>query len=318
MAYLMEPKTVAVIGAPVALGQNLQGVDRAPEFLRKAGLQQSIKELGWGYEDNGDLWPELLKSENEAVGGVKYAREVGLACRHLEDKVAKLAQAGQFVLTLGGDHSIALGTISGVLRARPEATVIWVDAHGDFNTPETSPSGHIHGMPLAGLMGYFKPGSLPGFEWLKPSLTPDRVALVGVRSVDRAERELLRKSGIKVFTMLEIDRYGIGVVMEMALEATNPERNRPIHLSLDIDGLDPNIAPSTGTKARGGLTYREGHYICETLAETGLLGSMDLVEINPQISHLFDGTGMSNTEQMNATVELGIELVASALGKRIL
>jgi arginase len=326
MKYLSEPRTVAVVGAPLALGQDLAGVEDAPTALRDVGLAQAILELGWQVNDTGDL-PFDLPHHRESdigqvtLGKVKYAHEVGTACRLLSERVATVAGEGKFCLTLGGDHSIAMGSISGMVKTRPDVSVVWVDAHGDFNTPESSPSGHLHGMPLAALMGKINPGSMPGFDWLTQLLKSDHVTLIGVRSIDAEERVLLRESGIKVFTMMEVDRYGIGRVMEMALNAINPDGNRPIHLSLDIDALDPYIAPNTGTKARGGLNYREAHYICEALAETGALISMDLVEINPRLGYLEDrhnlAQGGTNLQE-DATVEMGVELVASALGKRIL
>lgn len=326
MAYLNEPKTVGIIGAPMALGQDLVGVEDAPKAMRAAGLHQVIKELGWKVEDRNDVEISLPHNPAGEVGQVKngkvkYALEVGTACHNIAERVEAEARQGRFCLTLGGDHSIAMGSISGVLRARPNTALVWVDAHGDFNTPETSPSGHLHGMPLAALLGQVKSEAMPGFEWLDQTLSPAQVTLIGIRSVDAEERILLRQSGIRIFTMTEIDRFGIGVVMAMALEAINPDGTRPYHLSFDIDALDPYIAPGTGTKARGGLSYREAHYIAEAMAETGLLTSMDLVEINPSLGFLEDRPNAkteSGTTGVEATVELGLELIASALGKRIL
>ncbi|MEI6046819.1 MAG: arginase, partial [Chloroflexota bacterium] len=241
--------------------------------------------------------------------GLHYAYEVGQACRLIAQEVERRAVKGCFPLTLGGDHSIALGSIPGLLRVRPNTALLWIDAHGDFNTPETSPSGNLHGMPLAALLGYTRPG-LPCFDWLheaqpKPLLTPDRVALVGIRSLDSGERHLLRQAGVHVYSMSAIDRYGIGPIMERALAAINPKEELGYHVSFDIDAMDPREAPGTGTTARGGLTYREGHTILEMLAATGKLGSMDLVEVNPKLDH------------DNLTVSLATELIASALGKAI-
>jgi arginase len=326
-------KRVALVGAPLALGQSLPGVGLAPQALRQAGLAEAIKELGYEVIDTGDLvlpsaeieevrphpFAALHHEEGSSVAlvsRVKHSYEVGQACRLIAQEVEQFAGLGDqqhhdcFILTLGGDHSIALGSITGVLRARPDTALIWVDAHGDFNTPETSPSGNLHGMPLATLLNYTQL-ELPGFDWLHeipnvhPLLTPERVALVGVRSLDKAERDLLRQAGVHVYSMATIDRYGIGSVMERAMVAVNPEGKLNYHVSFDIDAMDPREAPGTGTRARGGLTYREGHTILEMLAGTGKLGSMDLVEINPEL------------DQDNITVSLGIELVTSALGKEI-
>ncbi len=324
----VEKRTVTIVGAPLALGQSLSGVGLAPEALRQAGLAKAITELGYEVTDAGDLtFSAATASEEPArphpfaplhpeadgqtavISRVKHAYEVGQACRQIAQEVERCATDQCFTLTLGGDHSIALGSITGVLRARPDTALIWVDAHGDFNTPETSLSGNLHGMPLAALLGY-SGVDLPGFDWLRegqerPLLTPERVALVGVRSLDQAERQLLREAGVHVYSMSAIDRYGIGPVMERAMNAVNPDGVLNYHVSFDIDAMDPKEAPGTGTTARGGLTYREGHTIVEMLASSGKLNSMDLVEINPELDH------------DNLTITLGIELVTSALGKEI-
>lgn len=304
---------VTVIGAPLALGQSHRGVGLAPQTIRDAGLADIIAELGHELQDLHDLTvpthemvglPDIISTDGNKR--LRFAPQVGEACRVICQAVEKAASdPNTFCLTLGGDHSVALGSIQGVLQARPEVGLIWVDAHGDFNTPETSPSGNLHGMPLAALTGYVKTG-LPCFEWLEngPHLNPKRVALVGVRSLDTGEKRLLHEAGISVFTMKEIDRYGIGRVMEQVLEAVEADK-RPLHVSFDIDSMDPIDAPGTGTRVRGGLTYREAHYIVETLADTKKLGSMDLVEINPVL------------DNHNQTSVLGVELIASALGKAI-
>jgi arginase len=233
---------------------------------------------------------------------------MGRACELIAQQTRAIAQSQQFCLTLGGDHSIAAGSLSGLLQAHPDLAVVWVDAHGDYNTPDTSPSGNFHGMPLAALTGAFPLADAPGFDFFSAALPPERVALVGVRSLDPGEQQLLLDRGLHVFTMSEIDRYGIGRVMEAALAAVAPDGTAPLHLSLDIDALDPSIAPATGTRVAGGLTYREAHFIAEAMAETGRLVSMDLVEVNPQLA----------TAEADPTLHLAIELVESALGKRIL
>ncbi|MBN9392590.1 MAG: arginase [Chloroflexi bacterium] len=328
---------VSIIGAPLALGQSKPGVGLAPAALRKAGLVEALTQLGHSVLDEGDLhFPsgtlheakvEIPEAEfdgprrnlfeegdttttmlSASVTHVKYAREVGESCRIISEKVAERAKAGDFCLTLGGDHSIALGSIPGILTARPDTALIWVDAHGDFNTPETSPSGNMHGMPLAMVLGYASL-KLPQFAWLQNEelrkLTPDRVALVGVRSLDAGERHLLRDAGVNVYSMSEIDRYGIGQVMDRAMTAINGDGRRTFHVSFDIDSIDPSEAPGTGTLVKGGLTYREAHAILEMVAETGLLTSLDLAEVNPEL----DLNGQ--------TTALGVELIASALGKSI-
>lgn len=328
-----EPGTLAVIGAPLCEGQSLGGVNLAPGAFRTSGFEKAVRSLKWDFLDFGDVQRPGAVAQTAAfpVNEEYYPREmvknsvvVGAGVQLVHEKVSEAASGRNFVLTIGGDHSIASGTISGIMRHRPELAVIWVDAHSDCNTPETSPSKNYHGMPLAHLLGWFG-RSVAGFEWMDDhldevgALPEDRVALIALRDVDPPERELLKNSGVHVFTMNDVDRLGIGEVMEMALQCVDPKNRRPLHLSFDIDGCDPTIAPGTGTKARGGLSYRESHYICERLASTGRLGSMDLVEINPALDRDVaegmhgDDPDIRGTE----TVRLGIELVTSALGKTI-
>lgn len=249
------------------------------------------------------------------------------------------------MLTIGGDHSIASGSISALQAHYPSLGVIWVDAHADANTPRSSPSGHYHGMPAAHLLGWFEKAgemgegvpmhtSLPGFEWFKPGcLAESRLAYIGLRDVDREEGKMLRRSGVRVFTMRDVDKHGIARVVEMAIEAVGPSMDNPLHLSLDIDSVDPHFAPGTGTAARGGLSYREIHYICEEAALTRRLVSMDLVEVNPGLDppppkpenaddhHHANGGAMHGDDpairRASPTVRLAVELALSALGKQI-
>lgn len=214
------------------------------------------------------------------------------------------ARAGKLPVTLGGDHSLAMGTISGTLSAHPEAVVIWIDAHADINTAESTNSGNIHGCPVSFLLGLNDP-PVPEFAWVKAALTSSRLVYIGLRDVDAGEKKILKENNIKAFSMHEVDRYGIGKVVEMALDHVNPNRDLPIHLSFDVDALDPSVAPSTGTPVRGGLTFREGHYICEAVYETGLLVALDLMEVNPS---LLDSVSVEQT------VAVGCSLVRAALG----
>jgi len=202
---------------------------------------------------------------------------------------------------------LAMGTISGTLDTYPDACVIWIDAHADINTSDTTDTGNIHGMPVSFLLGL---GSkVPEFSWVKSSLRPDRIVYIGLRDVDAGEKRILKENNIKAFSMHEVDKYGIGKVVEMALDHVNPNRDRPIHLSFDVDALDPTVAPSTGTPVRGGLTFREGHYICEAIYETGLLVALDLMEVNPSLE---------DEESVKQTVAVGCSLVRSALGETLL
>jgi len=272
---------------------------------------------------------------------VVNAERMGSGLRLVFEKVKAVLHSSSpspFALTVGGDHSIASASISAVLERYPNAGIIWVDAHADANTPYTSPSGHYHGMPAAHLLGWFdKPGqmgdgvmqtSLRGFEWFRSGcLAENKLAYVGLRDVDPEEGRMLRQSGVRVYTMRDVDKHGIARVIEMAIEAVGPSLDCPLHLSLDIDSVDPHFAPGTGTAARGGLSYREIHYICEECALTNRLVSMDLVEVNPGIDPppaasapgLPLGLHGDNPELKSSspTVRLGIECVLSALGKQI-
>jgi arginase len=310
-----------LIRAPVALGQGLEGVDEGPEILIQNGLLDQVRALGFepGFEAEIDVRELTWNSPAADVPAhqhgyrIKFPDELGEACEDIARFAEESNREGAFTLTLGGDHSVAIGSIGGALLARPELGVIWVDAHGDFNTPETSPSGNIHGMPLAFLSGLMVPYKLPSFDWLKNHLKPEQLVLIGIRSIDPEERKLMKDWGANVFTMTEIDRFGIGGVMEQAKAILFKNGDRPLHLSYDIDAVDPHFAPSTGTKVRGGLSYREAHFVAESVAETGALVGMDLVEINPRLGYV----DPAHREERNVTIEVGLELIASALGKRI-
>ncbi len=319
----LSGNSLRVIQAPVALGQGLEGVDEAPEILLKSGLITQIESLGWKVNEVSEIDIQDLKWNSPKANvpahqhgiNIKFPTELGDACRELASLTEASNRDQNFTLTLGGDHSIAIGSIGGALLARPELGVIWVDAHGDFNTPETSPSGNIHGMPLSFLSGLMKHYSISSFDWLKHFLKPEQLVLIGIRSIDPEEKKLMKDWGVNVFSMTEVDRYGIGGVMEQAKSILFKNGERPLHLSYDVDAIDPHFAPSTGTRVRGGLNYREAHYIAEVTAETGCLVGMDLVEINPRLGYV-DLAHRGDSEQ-NITVEIGLELIASALGKRI-
>jgi arginase len=320
-ASYLDGRNLNIIQAPVALGQGLEGVDEGPEILLQNGLVKQIESLGWKVNSTSEVdvhdlrWnaPQGKIPAHQTGVNIKFPVELGQACEDLAKLTKKSSEEKSFTLTLGGDHSIAIGSIGGSLLARPDLGVVWVDAHGDFNTPATSPSGNIHGMPLAFLSGVMKQYSLPSFSWLKNFLTPDQLVLVGIRSIDLEEKALMKSWGVHVFSMTEIDRYGIGEVMERAKAILNKNGKRPLHLSYDIDAIDPHYAPSTGTRVRGGLNYREAHYIAEAMAETGNLVGMDLVEINPRLGYV----DPAHRAEENITVEIGLELIGSALGKRI-
>jgi arginase len=314
-----DTRTVSVVGAPLAYGQRLDGVDEGPSIIREQNLRGRITELGWRFNDTGDIAVEKLSSPGiDPTQGGRHAHSVGVTCHRIAEAVRREAMEQNFVLTLGGDHSVAMGSIAGVLSARPSLGVVWVDAHADINTPSTSPSGNVHGMPVAFLMRLVEVAKYQGLEWLVkselqvPRLEPHRIVYIGLRQVDKGERNLLRRLGIRAYDMHQVDRLGIAKVMEETLEYLIGTKvgPSPLHLSFDIDACDPSIAPSTGTTVEGGLNFRESHYICEELAKTRLLGSMDMVEVNPSLG--------SSRKDAATTAKTAAGLIASALGLSVL
>ncbi|EIM89805.1 arginase [Stereum hirsutum FP-91666 SS1] len=319
LKFISDPKTVAIVGCPFSGGQPKVGVDEGPIHLVDAGLVEQLTELGWQVKFDGHHQFEDISAESDPpIGKLKNPRLVSKVTEAVAKAVGGHAQQGQLPLTLGGDHSLAMGTIAGTLSKYPDACVIWIDAHTDINTPETTDSGNIHGMPLAFLCSLADSSSTKiassteqtPFEWLDSvHLDPSKLAYIGLRDIDAGEKAILRKHNIAAFSMHEVDRYGIGQVVEMAIDRVNPGREKPIHLSFDVDALDPTVAPSTGTPVRGGLTFREGHYICERLFETGLLVAVDLMEVNPSLK---------DAQDVQATVAVGCSLVRAALGETLL
>ena len=297
-------RTVRIIGAPTDYGANRRGVDMGPSAIRYAGLAEQLGTTGVETVDAGDLLAP--RREEQPVETDTSARNLPATrdvTGRLADEVADTIADGNFPLVLGGDHSVAIGSLRGSARDA-EVGAVWFDAHGDFNTPETSPSGNIHGMPLAAALGV---GSFANTEWANaPSLRAENVAIVGLRSIDDAEREAIRESGVTAYTMSEIDERGINDVVEAALDVATDGVDG-IHVSLDLDWLDPHEAPGVGTPVRGGVTYREAHAALERVADRAdAVRSMELVEVNPIL------------DDRNETAELATELAASAFGKRIL
>jgi len=306
--FIPEPKTVAIVGCPFSGGQPKVGVDKGPIHLVEAGLIQQLEDLGWKVNFNGHHQFEEINAVNDPpIGILKNPRLVSRVTQSVSRVVGGHSKKGELAITLGGDHSLALGTISGTFSTYPEACVIWIDAHADINTVETTESGNIHGMPVSFLLGLSN--EVNEFSWVQPVLKPERLVYIGLRDVDAGEKRILRENNIKSFSMHEVDKYGIGKVVEMALDHVNPRRDLPIHLSFDVDALDPSVAPSTGTPVRGGLSFREGHYICEAICETGLLVALDLMEVNPSLA---------DEASVKQTVAVGCSLVRSALGETLL
>ena len=274
-----------------------------PSAIRYAGLATRIAELGYEYVDRGNVGTAVAEATTPGDEHVRFLPQIKETCRHIAELVADAAGEGFIPIVLGGDHSVGLGTLGGLRQAHGPGGVIWIDAHGDLNSPETSPSGNVHGMVLAAALG------LAGDRfredgWNLPALAPGRVALIGVRSLDEGEREVLKKLDARIFTMSDVDRLGVErTVREALAHAAGPGF---VHISLDMDVVDPDVAPGVGTPVRGGLSYREAHLVLELIAESGLASSLDVVEVNPIL------------DRENETGKLAVELVASGLGARIL
>jgi arginase len=297
-------REVTVIGAPLDLGAGRRGVDMGPSAIRYAGLEQQLAEkLGVQVSDAGNVTSPVVETTAMGDESARYLEQILDLCDRLAALVSGAARRDSLPLVLGGDHSVALGSLVGMAQARGAGGVVWVDAHGDLNTPGTSPTGNVHGMVLAAALGYAGE-DFRRDGWVVPAVEPGKVALVGVRSLDDGERGLLHRLEAKVFTMSEVDRIGIEPCMREAL--AHAAGAAFLHVSFDMDAVDPDYAPGVGTPVRGGLSYREAHLAMETVAVSGLLDSLDVVEVNPIL------------DRENATGQLAVELVASALGARIL
>jgi arginase len=301
-------KSVSILGVPLSFGQSMAGVDLGPGAMRVAGLAQRIARLGYEVEDLGDLPIERPRSLPAAGEKTKYLHEIHKACESLASEVEKITDAGKLPVTIGGDHSIAIGSLSGVVKSFRKSDqrlgLIYFDAHADMNTPDSSPSGNIHGMPLAALLGYGAP-ELVNVAGFAPKFDPRLCAHVGARDVDSGEREMIRRLGMRFFTMREIDERGLAVCMNEAIEIAG-QGSAGYAVTFDVDALDPGDAPGSGTLVRGGLSYREAHLAMEKIAEDGRMRSLEVVEINTAL------------DVNNRTAQLGVELVLSALGKTIL
>jgi len=302
-------RAVHIIGVPLDLGGNRRGVDMGPSALRIAGLGERIASLGRTVVDKGDL-PALIAETQEARDErKKYVREIARVCQKLYENALGSFAEGALPLVLGGDHSLGAGSVGAAAewasktRDRPTG-LLWIDAHGDMNTPTTSLSGNVHGMPLAALLGN-EPAALARIGGFSPKVRPENTVIIGVRNLDEREKVAVRDSKVHVFTMKDIDRHGIASAAEQAVKLAG-QGAAGIHVSFDMDVCDPSIAPGVGTPVKGGLDYREAHMLMEIVADSGLLTSLDLVEVNPTL------------DVRNATAQLGTELALSALGMKIL
>jgi arginase len=300
----MADSAIAIIGAALDLGAGRRGVDMGPSAIRYAGLEERLASLGCDCADWGNVATPVAEATASGDPRARFLPEIRSTCEGVARRVGEAVGQGRLPIVLGGDHSIALGTLGGLAAAAGgPGAALWIDAHGDLNTPQTTPSGNVHGMPLAAALGH----GGEGFEseaWPLPALDPARTTLIGVRSLDDGERALLGALDLAVHTMSEIDRRGIEPLVAHALERAAGAAF--VHVSLDMDALDPEVAPGVGTAVRGGLSYREAHLAMELVAESGLLGSFEIVEVNPIL------------DRENATAALAVELAASAFGARIL
>jgi len=302
-------RRIRVIGVPLDLGASRRGVDMGPSAVRVAGLEARLEALGHRVTDGGNIRVEIAETQAPGNRKAHYLDEIAETCTRTAEAVVASLEAGMTPLLLGGDHSLAAGSVSGVAefyrRRKQKIGLLWIDAHSDINTPETTPSGNVHGMPLAALLG-LGPEPLKKLFGFAPKIAPENTVLIGVREIDAAERQNLRRAGItEVFTMRDIDERGMRAVMEEALRAAGRD-TAGYHVSLDMDWIDPEEAPGVGTPVRGGATYREAHLAMEIIADHGRLLSFEIVEVNPVI------------DEHNRTADLAVELACSAFGKKIL
>ncbi|MDW7671357.1 MAG: arginase [Bacillota bacterium] len=300
----MNTRKISIIGVPMDLGQNRRGVDMGPSAIRYAGIVEKLEGLELEVEDLGDIqiaMPERKHTETDH--NLRNLNAIETANTQLADLVSDVVEKGHFPLVLGGDHSIAIGTLAGVSKHYEDLGVIWFDAHGDLNTGDTSPSGNIHGMPLASSLGIGHP-ALSGLGGYGPKVKPENLVIIGLRDLDKGEKKLIREMGLRVYTMHEIDRMGMAAIMEESIDYLK-KRTDGVHLSLDLDGVDPTDAPGVGTPVIGGISYRESHLAMEMLAESGIVVSAEFVEINPIL------------DERNKTAKAAVALMGSLLGDQL-
>lgn len=300
----MRKSEVSIIGVPSDYGQLRRGVDMGPSAIRYADVVERLENLGYEIKDEGDILVKKGTAPSQLGTNLKNLKEVIEVCTKLSVKVQEVIDNGRFPLVLGGDHSIAIGTLAGLATKYKNLGVIWYDAHADINTPETSPSGNIHGMPLAVSLG-LGDNRLVEIGGFAPKIKPENIVIIGARSVDPGERELIKKLGIKVYSMHEIDRLGMTKVIEDTISYLNERQVDGVHLSLDLDGIDPLYTPGVGTPVPGGITYRESHLAMEMLEEEGFITSAEFVEVNPIL------------DERNKTADVAVALMGSLFGEKL-
>lgn len=304
-----QTKEVNIIGFPMDLGAGRRGVDMGPSALRIAGLQAKLKNLGYKVVDSGDIFIQNIETVKETNPKMKHLSEILKTCKVLAKKVEKVLMDGQFPLCIGGDHSMAIGSIAGISsyckKKKLELGLIWVDAHADMNTDSTTPSGNIHGMPLAAAVGLGNK-KLVNFLEFSPKIKPENIALIGLRSIDPLEKENIKKAGLKyVFTMEDVDKTGVHKIIAQVLKRMKGNVDH-LHVSFDLDSVDPTVVPGVGTPVPGGFSYREAHLIMESIAECGYLSSLEITEVNPIL------------DDKNKSAVFACDLIASSMGQRIL
>lgn len=302
----MNKKSISIIGVPMDHGQNRRGVDMGPSAIRYAGVAERLENIGYTVKDEGDIRIAQASGEVEEFSSLRNLKTITEASIALGDKVEEVVENGHFPLVLGGDHSIAIGTLSGIGSRYENLGVIWYDAHTDMNTSETSPSGNIHGMPLAASfgVGHEKLTQLRGYS---PKVKPENIVVIGARSIDPGERKLIKEKGIRIYTMHEIDKMGMNAVMEETIRYLTAERKvDAVHLSLDLDGIDPIYTPGVGTPVQGGISYRESHLAMEMLYDAGIITSAEFVEVNPIL------------DEKNRTADVAVALIGSLFGEKLL
>lgn len=301
-------QAVHIINVPLDLGASRRGTDAGPSAFRIAGLSRAVKRLGYELTAETDIPVPSMETRQAKDAKARFKDEILTVCEGLAEATRDTLQRGEFPLVIGGDHSIAMGTISGLAAhfqvSEQDLGVIWFDAHGDMNLPDTSPSGNVHGMPLSHLLGHGD-SDLSSILNMHPAIKPEHVVLIGIRDIDRVEREFIRESGVTAFTMRDIDEQGMSEIARQALEIVN-NGTAGFHVSFDLDGCDPEVIPGSGTLVPGGVSYREAHLLLELCAEDGRLTSLEVVELNPFI------------DQGNVSAERAVALVQSALGRSIL
>ncbi|MDN7246897.1 arginase [Planococcus shenhongbingii] len=302
----MNKLNVSIIGVPMDHGQNRRGVDMGPSAIRYAGVVERIENLGHTVKDEGDIQIGHADGSIDTDTNLRNLKVVTDATEALGAKVFEVAEAGNFPLVLGGDHSIAIGTLAGISERHENLGVIWYDAHADMNTSETSPSGNIHGMPLAASFGLGHE-QLTNIRGYSPKVKPENIVIIGARSVDPGERELIKERGIRVYSMHELDKMGMNAVIDDAIQYLKEERRTDaVHLSLDLDGIDPMYTPGVGTPVPGGITYRESHLAMELLHDAEIITSAEFVEVNPIL------------DEKNRTADVAVALIGSLLGEKLL